>query len=148
MSESGDPFALQRFVDAQHDTYATALAELRAGRKRSHWIWFVLPQLRGLGTSAASQHYGLSGLDEARAYLAHPLLGARLAECVEALAAHAALPPQAILGEIDALKYRSCLTLFAQASAPGSVFQAALRNHFGGSPDAATLRLLGREALR
>lgn len=143
---AADPFELERFVRAQADDHATALAELRAGRKRSHWIWYVLPQLRGLGFSAMSQRYGLGGADEARAYLAHPLLGPRLLECIAALDAHAGTPPQAMLGEVDALKLRSCLTLFAHVAPPGSPFEVALQRHFGGQRDAATLRLLAQDA--
>ena len=137
-----DRWDLVRFVQAQQPSYADALAELRAGHKRTHWSWYVLPQLAGLGHSAMSQRYALSGLDEARAYLAHPLLGARLRECVAALNAHAGRRADDMLGPVDALKLHSCLTLFLQA-APGSApFQDALETFVGGAPDTATLRLL------
>jgi uncharacterized protein (DUF1810 family) len=139
---TASPQALQRFVDAQRDVHAQALAELRAGRKRGHWIWYVLPQLRGLGRSALSQEYGIAGAAEATAYLAHPLLGPRLHECVQALLEHADRPAASMLGELDALKLQSCLTLFASVSAPDSLFQRALDGFFGGAGDPATLRLL------
>jgi uncharacterized protein (DUF1810 family) len=142
LDPADDPFDLARFVAAQQDVYAQALAELRAGRKRSHWIWAVLPQLRGLGTSAMSQRYGLSGMAEARAYLAHPVLGPRLHACVAAMQSHATRSAPEILGDLDARKWRSCLTLFAQAAGPGSPFQAALERFFGGEPCGETLRRL------
>ncbi|MGE0310086.1 MAG: DUF1810 domain-containing protein [Lautropia sp.] len=139
---SDDPFDLDRFVKAQRTDYDNALAELRAGRKRTHWIWFVLPQLAGLGSSAMSSRYALSGLDEASAYLAHPLLGARLRTCVDAMNRHQGRPAAAILGEVDARKFHSCATLFAQVAEPGSPFHAALDGFFGGAPDDATLKIL------
>jgi uncharacterized protein (DUF1810 family) len=138
-----DPFDLQRFVDAQERVYGDALAELRAGRKESHWIWFVLPQLRGLGRSANAEYYGLGGLAEARAYLAHPVLGPRLRETIDVLLDHADLPASLILGPPDDMKFRSCLTLFARADPAEARFQRALEAFFGGRPDGATLRLLG-----
>lgn len=141
-----DPFALSRFVAAQARDYATALAEIRAGRKESHWIWYILPQLRGLGSSGMSVKYGIASLREARAYLAHPLLGTRLRECVGALLA---LPGGAsadrILGETDAMKLRSCLTLFRAAAGAGSCFDRALTRFYRGEPDARTLELLERQ---
>ncbi len=138
-----DPYDLARFVAAQSSNYADALAELRAGCKRTHWSWYVLPQLAGLGASAMSVRYAISGLAEARAYLAHPLLGARLRECVAAMNGHDGLAAAAILGEVDALKFHSCITLFAQVAEPGSPFHEALARYFAGVPDAATLALLG-----
>jgi uncharacterized protein (DUF1810 family) len=132
---------LDRFVDAQRDTYAAALAELRRGRKTSHWMWFVFPQIAGLGHSAMAQRYAIGSLDEARAYLAHPLLGARLRDCLAALAA---LPPttaERVFGGIDAIKLRSSLTLFIAAGG-GDDFAAALDRWYGGRPDDATLGLL------
>ena len=141
---SHDEFNLDRFVQAQEHAYASALAELRAGRKRSHWIWYVFPQLRGLGVSAMSENYGISGLAEARAYLAHPVLGPRLVECVEAMLAHAGTAAQTILGEVDALKFRSCLTLFAAADPVDPMFVQALQTFFGGQPDPRTGSLLGQ----
>lgn len=139
---SRDTFDLDRFVQAQQDNYADALSELRAGRKRTHWSWYVLPQLRGLGSSAMSVRYAISGLPEAKAYLAHPVLGARLAECVAAINQHAGIRPATLLGDIDARKFHSCITLFARASDPGSVFHQALAMHFGAQEDQATLALL------
>lgn len=138
-----DTFNLRRFLDAQRDAYPTALAELRRGRKQSHWIWFVLPQLKGLGSSGMAERYGISGLAEARAYLAHPVLGARLTECVEAILQHRGVPADVILGDLDALKFRSCLTLFAQADPSSPLFARALAQCFGGATDPRTLALLG-----
>lgn len=132
---------LGRFLEAQEDTYDAALAELKAGRKRTHWMWFIFPQLLGLGRSELAQFYAIGGLPEARAYLAHPVLGLRLIACVEAMAAHEGVSAESILGEIDALKFRSCLTLFAQA-APSPVFDGALGKFFGGERDPQTLALL------
>ena len=107
-----DPFNLTRFVEAQQRDYARALDELCAGAKRSHWIWYVFPQLRGLGRSEMAERYGISGIDEARAYLAHPLLGARLEDCVRALLSHRGRPVRQIMGSPDDLKLRSSMTLF------------------------------------
>ena len=143
---SNDPFDLDRFLEAQTSAYDTAIGELRAGRKRSHWIWFILPQLRGLGTSQMSAVYGLQSIAEARAYLAHPILGTRIRECVHTLNALPGNDAVAVLGEIDALKLRSCLTIFAEASQDESLFQQGLDKYFRGQPDAATLSLLGRAA--
>jgi uncharacterized protein (DUF1810 family) len=137
-----DPFDLARFVAAQDQVYTVALAEIRRGAKRSHWMWFIFPQIAGLGTSPMAQRYAIASLDEARAYLDHPLLGARYRECVEALQA---LPPTsavAVFGGIDATKLRSSLTLFAQI-ADDAVFEAALGRWCGGA-DPATLALLGK----
>jgi uncharacterized protein (DUF1810 family) len=135
-----DPHDLRRFVDAQARTFAHAWAELRAGRKTSHWMWFVFPQLRGLGHSAMAQRYGIASLDEARAYLEHPLLGARLAGCTQ-LVLDAAQPAADIFGSPDDLKFRSCMTLFDRASDGPGVFSEAL-GLCGKGPDPATLRLL------
>ena len=129
---------LDRFVAAQDGTFAQALAELKAGRKTGHWIWWVFPQLEGLGQSATSKRYGLRDLDEARAYLQHPVLGPRLKEAVEALGD---VDPVRVLGELDATKLRSSLTLFEAAD--GRQFaKAALDRLFGGERDPATLALL------
>ena len=143
MSDSGFP-DLVRFVDAQNSggTYASALAELRRGRKASHWMWFVLPQIAGLGQSPTAVHYGVRGLDEARAYLAHPVLGPRLLECADVLASLDATDPVEVLGGIDAVKLRSSMTLFAHAAADDETrehFTAVLDQYFGGEEDAATL---------
>ena len=145
-----DPFDLQRFVRAQADTYDRALAELRRGRKTSHWMWFVLPQVAGLGRSPLAQQYAVSGLEEARAYLQHPVLGSRLRETAEALLELAAaarsagsLPdPVAVLGEVDAVKLRSSMTLFASAADEPAPFERVLEEYFGGERDQATLARL------
>ena len=142
MATVGDPFDLGRFVAAQAPVWPDVLDELRCGRKTGHWMWFVFPQLRGLGTSATAERFGLSGVAEAQAYLAHPLLGARLREAVALVAAHGDEPPEAILGEVDAIKLRSSLTLFA-AAAPGEpAFMALLRAAYAGRPDPLTLARL------
>lgn len=142
---TADPFNLARFLKAQERDHARALSELKAGRKQTHWIWYVLPQLRGLGTSRMSEIYGLSGLAEAQAYLAHPVLGPRLVECVEAISAHRARSAEAILGSVDAMKCQSCLTLFeAAGGGAGVVFATALELHFAGGRDARTLQLVAR----
>jgi uncharacterized protein (DUF1810 family) len=135
---SADPFDLQRFVDAQDGgIYDGALAELRAGRKRGHWIWFVLPQIAGLGRSETSRHFALSGLDEARAYLAHPLLGPRLVECARALLDLPGGDPVAVLGSVDAQKLQSSMTLFDRAG-DDPVFGQVLAKYFGGRADEGT----------
>jgi uncharacterized protein (DUF1810 family) len=135
-----DPYALERFVQAQDrgGTYDTALAELRAGRKRSHWMWFVFPQIAGLGRSPMAQEYAIRSLDEARAYLDHPVLGARLRESAGVLAARSGLSASDILGGIDAIKLRSSMTLFARAAPGEPVFAAVLDRYFDGEPDPAT----------
>lgn len=137
-----DPFDLDRFVDAQARRYATALLELRRGRKRSHWIWYVFPQLRGLGFSANASLYGLTGLREAHAYVAHPVLGPRLRECVEALMTPGSPSAQEVLGELDAMKLWSSLTLFAAAVPGDPLFRAAIERHFGGQADPRTTAML------
>ena len=139
-----DPFDLQRFVDAQDSggSYDAALAELRAGAKRGHWMWFVLPQLAGLGRSATAQHYAISGLDEARAYLAHPVLGPRLRECAAALTGLDGSDPVAVLGGVDAQKLRSSMTLFEAAASDEPVFGQVLEQYFAGARDDATLTRL------
>jgi len=145
MSGTPDPHDLQRFVDAQDDlrTYDTALAELRAGRKRSHWMWFILPQLAGLGMSSTAQHFGIHGLAEARAYLAHPVLGPRLRDCARALADLDIADPVAVLGPVDALKLRSSMTLFSRAEPGEPVFRQVLEQYYDGAEDPATVSLLG-----
>ncbi|NVE01668.1 DUF1810 domain-containing protein [Massilia sp. BJB1822] len=137
----GDIFDLQRFISAQRDVYPSVLDELRAGCKRSHWMWFIFPQIAGLGHSAMAQRYALSGLDEARAYLDHALLGARLRECC-ALLLQAEHSAHAIFGATDEMKLRSSLTLFAAAAPAETLFAACLRQFFDGRPDAATLQRL------
>ena len=136
---------LGRFVDAQDrgGTYAAALAELRAGRKTSHWMWFVFPQVAGLGHSPMAQAYAIGSLQEARDYLAHPVLGPRLLECTRALLGHAGRSAQDVLGGIDALKLRSSITLFARADPDQPLFAQVLEQFYGGEPDVRTDRLLG-----
>ncbi len=134
---------LNRFVSAQAPVYEQVLRELRAGRKTSHWMWFVFPQLRGLGRSATAQLYGIASLDEACAYLADPLLGARLRECTALVNGHGGTPIGTILGSVDALKFRSSMTLFAQAALDDALYVAALDVFYDGVPDAATLALVG-----
>jgi uncharacterized protein (DUF1810 family) len=137
------PLNLSRFLEAQAPLYATALAELQAGHKRTHWIWFVLPQLRGLGSSHNATYYGIENAAEAAAYLAHPVLGARLRECVAAIMAHKDKSAHAMLGSPDDAKFRSCLTLFREVAAPDDrLWQDALDQFYAGEPDPATLRLL------
>jgi uncharacterized protein (DUF1810 family) len=138
-----DPFDLQRFVTAQDPVFETALAELRAGRKRTHWIWFVFPQLAGLGRSSTARFYGISSLVEARAYLAHPVLGPRLDLCTRIVLASESPSLHAIFGSPDDLKFRSCMTLFSQAADdPDNPFRHALDRWCGGHPDGQTLALI------
>ncbi len=132
---------LERFVDAQRDVYGDVLAELRNGRKASHWMWFVFPQFDGLGFSATSRHYAIRSLDEARAYLNHAVLGARLRECTEAVNRLEGRSAHAIFGSPDDMKFRSSMTLFDLVAEPGSLFAAALDKYFSGERDAHTLEL-------
>ncbi len=137
-----DLFALQRFVDVQAPVYEDVRRELKIGRKQSHWMWFIFPQLSALGRSSTAQFYGISSLGEAQAYLNHSLLGPRLRDCVEAILPCAGLlSPEQILGPIDSLKLRSSLTLFDQVE-PNTPFAAALAAFFGGVPDERTLAIL------
>lgn len=133
---------LSRFVEAQQSVYEQALAELRAGRKRSHWMWFVFPQIAGLGSSDMSRRYAIRSAREARAYLDHPLLGARLRESTRAILEHDGVGAEAIFGSIDAMKLRSSMTLFDRVGAESDPFAACLDAFFGGARDSATLRLL------
>jgi len=142
MSGASDRFDPERFVRAQARTYEAALAEIRSGRKRSHWMGYVFPQVAGLGVSGTSQHYAISGAAEARAYLAHPVLGPRLVECVEAVLKVEGRSAREIFGSPDDRKLRSCATLFAQVSPPGSVFERLLEKYYEGEQDARTLELL------
>jgi uncharacterized protein (DUF1810 family) len=139
-----DPFDLMRFVRAQEGTYDQALSELKLGRKRSHWIWWIFPQLDGLGFSPITKRFSIKSEDEARAYLAHPILGPRLIECAEAIVSVQGKSARDILGSPDDLKLKSCATLFAQVSPLGSVFEQILEKFYSGEGDAATLRLLTR----
>lgn len=135
---------LERFVAAQEGVYPRALAELRRGRKESHWMWFVFPQIAGLGTSPTARRYAIASADEARAFLAHPLLGARLRDCTAAILAHRERGAEAIFGPVDAMKLRSSMTLFEAVADDPAPFAAALSAFHGGERDAATLRLIGR----
>jgi uncharacterized protein (DUF1810 family) len=140
-----DPFHLRRFVSAQQPTYTQALSELRAGRKRSHWMWFVFPQLDGLAFSPTSKLYSIKSFEEAEAYLAHPVLGPRLLECAEAVLQVEGRTAHDIFGSPDDLKLKSSATLFAAVSPSGSVFERLLGKYFDGARDHKTLRLLGLE---
>jgi uncharacterized protein (DUF1810 family) len=141
-----DPFALERFVAAQDQggTYDAAVAELRFGRKRSHWMWFVFPQIAGLGQSPISRRYAISSLDEAKAYLAHPVLGPRLIECAGILTGLETRSAEEVFGDIDAMKLRSSMTLFVRADPANPVFRQVIDAYFAGTPDPATERLLSR----
>jgi uncharacterized protein (DUF1810 family) len=142
MSTRSDPYELERFVDAQDDDYERALAEIRRGRKQSHWMWYVFPQFDGLGVSATSRRYAIKSVAEARAFLAHPVLGPRLLECAEAVLRVDGRTATEIFGDPDNLKLQSCATLFASVSPADSVFHRLLEKYFGGALDARTLRLI------
>ena len=137
---TNDPYDLERFVLAQEagETYASAVAELRAGRKIGHWMWFVFPQIAGLGLSSMSRRYAISSLEEARRYLAHPILGERLRECARILTELEGKTAQAVFGSTDAMKLRSSMTLFARAAPESPLFRAVLDRYFGGLADEAT----------
>jgi uncharacterized protein (DUF1810 family) len=137
-----DPYNLARFLAAQEPVYAQALTELSQGRKRTHWMWFILPQLAGLGLSETSRRYAIQNLDEARAYLAHPVLGVRLRECTTTLLGVTGRSAHDIFGSPDDLKLRSSATLFTQVSPPDSLFHQLLDRYFGGQADSRTLELL------
>ena len=143
-----DPFSLQRFLDAQHRAFAQVCAELRAGRKNrgSHWMWFIFPQLSGLGSSPTNLFYSISGLEEARAYLNHPILGPRLIECCGLVMQIQGRPIHEIFGHPDELKFRSSLTLFALATSDNQPFKAALEKYYEGEMDLLTLQLLRRQS--
>jgi uncharacterized protein (DUF1810 family) len=134
---------LQRFLDAQAPVISTVMAELAAGEKRTHWMWFVFPQLAALGRSGTAKFYGLADLDEARAYLEHPVLGERLRACTRAVLAHRDRSAHAIFGTPDDLKFRSCVTLFGLAAPDEPLFRDALAAFYGGEADAATVELVG-----
>ena len=140
-----DPYDLERFVDAQKSNYPQALTELRAGKKSSHWSWYVLPQLQGLGSSPMSVRYAISGLAEAKAYLDHPVLGARLNETIGALNAHNGLSASRILGDIDAQKLRSCLTLFSKVAGTNPLFRDTLAKYFPAGEDPSTITILKQQ---
>jgi uncharacterized protein (DUF1810 family) len=135
---------LNRFVEAQARDYARAIAELRAGRKATHWMWYVLPQLRGLGSSSMATFYGIESAAEAEAYLAHPVLGPRLEACVAAMNALDESDPASVLGHVDAAKFRSCLTLFRAIAPEHPGFAQALDKFYGGVPDDRTLAMLAQ----
>lgn len=137
-----DPYQLARFVSAQQGTYDQAVAELRRGRKTGHWIWYVFPQIAGLGMSPTSQRYAIGSLDEARAYLEHPVLGPRLIQAASVLLGNTESTAEQILGELDAMKVRSSMTLFQRAQPDEPVFGRVLDRFFEGIPDAETLRRL------
>jgi uncharacterized protein (DUF1810 family) len=145
-SPGPDPFDLSRFLEAQDPIYADALSEIRAGRKRTHWMWFVFPQAIGLGTTHTAQHYAIRSMDEARAYLAHPTLGHRLRECAETLLRVRGKSVSEIFGPPDDLKLRSSMTLFASVAEEDSVFEEVLERYFGSNPDPLTLRFIDRGA--
>ena len=140
-----DQYDLDRFVQGQRESYQRALAEIKAGRKRTHWMWYIFPQVEGLGSSPTAKRYSIRSLDEARAYLAHPVLGPRLVECSEAALALPDTSAHDVFGSPDDCKLRSSATLFALVSPPGSVFERLLDKYFHGERDANTLRLLGIE---
>jgi uncharacterized protein (DUF1810 family) len=137
-----DPYNLSRFVEAQVESYDQALSEIRRGRKQSHWMWYIFPQIDGLGFSATSRRYSIKSLDEAKAYLCHPVLGPRLIECAEAALGVEGRSAYEIFGSPDDMKLRSCATLFASVSSPGSVFEKLLGKFFQDEQDNKTLRLL------
>jgi uncharacterized protein (DUF1810 family) len=142
--DKGDPYDLTRFVQGQAPIYDMALGELRSGRKRSHWMWFIFPQFAGLGASAMSAHYAVKSAAEAVAYLSHPVLGPRLVECCNAVIGVEGRSAFEIFGSPDDMKLRSCATLFAQVSPPGSVFERVLARYFPEGPDERTLGLLAQ----
>ena len=139
---SNNPSGLSRFVEAQDKVYDQVLSELRSGRKTSHWMWFIFPQFAGLGSSDVSQFYAIKSMDEARAYLQHPILGPRLIECSEAVLSVKHRSAHEIFGSPDDMKLKSCMTLFANISPAGSVFEKVLDQYYNGERDSRTLRLI------
>ena len=137
-----DPFHLSRFMSAQEGVYQNVLAELRSGQKRTHWMWFIFPQISGLGSSGMAKHYAIKSEEEARQYLAHPVLGARLLECAKTVFAIEGRTVSQIFGYPDDVKLRSCLTLFGYVAGPQSIFDNVLDKYFNGEKDGVTLRLL------
>jgi uncharacterized protein (DUF1810 family) len=140
---AGDPYDLDRFLSAQADSYEAALSEIRNGQKITHWMWYIFPQIDGLASSATSKHFAIKSIEEARAYLEHPILGPRLLECAEAALAVDGKSARSIFGSPDDLKLRSCATLFACVTPAGSVFERLLDKYYRGERDGSTLRLLG-----
>ncbi len=143
-SDRSDPYDLNRFISAQEGVYGRALAELREGLKRSHWMWYIFPQIEGLGHSPTTRHYSIKSLEEARQYLAHPVLGARLKECAEAVVAVSGRSASDIFGHPDDWKLQSSMTLFELVSGPGSVFARVLDKYYQGKRDARTLQIVGK----
>jgi uncharacterized protein (DUF1810 family) len=143
VSTKEDPYKLIRFVRAQEPDYDQALAEIKSGRKRTHWMWYIFPQIDGLAFSSTSKFYAIKSIDEARAYLDHPVLGPRLLECAEAVLQIEGRSAAEIFGSPDDLKLKSCATLFASNLPPGSVFDRLLSKYYGGERDTKTLQLLG-----
>jgi uncharacterized protein (DUF1810 family) len=142
MSVSDDPYDLNRFLQAQSGDYAQALSEIKAGRKRSHWMWYIFPQIDGLGFSSMSQRYAIKSVTEAKAYLDHPMLGPRLVEIAEAALSVEGRSAHDIFGSPDDMKLKSCATLFARVSPPDSVFSRLLDKYFRGERDGKTLGLM------
>jgi uncharacterized protein (DUF1810 family) len=140
-----DPYDLQRFISAQESVIDDVIHELKAGEKKTHWMWFVFPQIHGLGRSEIAKHYAISSKEEALAYLSHPVLGARLNQCVCILADLSGRSAEQIFGSTDAMKFRSSMSLFASVSADGNIFEAALSKYYDGRPDQATLEILRRD---
>ena len=140
-----DLFSLQRFVDAQENIYSAVCSELQSGMKRSHWMWFIFPQIAGLGSSPTAQHFAISSLDEAKAYLQHPVLGPRLIECTDLVNQISGRSIHDIFGYPDDMKFRSSMTLFAKAASDNTTFRQALQKYFAGRDDDRTLELLGLE---
>jgi uncharacterized protein (DUF1810 family) len=141
-TDTGDPYDLARFVRAQEYNYQEALSEIRNGRKRSHWMWYVFPQFHGLGSSPTTRRFAIKSIEEAEAYLRHPLLGPRLLECCEAAVSVEGSSALDVFGSPDDMKLRSCATLFSRVSPGGSVFERLLDRYFGGERDDKTLRLI------
>ncbi len=140
-----DPYDLDRFVEEQERVIASVLSDLKQGRKRGHWMWFIFPQLRGLGHSETSRYFGIASLQEAVAYLRHSILGPRLVSCTELVNAVNGRSAEDIFGDIDAMKFRSCMTLFAQAAPDNQVFTIALNKYFGGESDSLTIDYLRQQ---
>jgi uncharacterized protein (DUF1810 family) len=145
-ANASDPYDLNRFLQAQQNAYQRALSEIRSGRKRSHWMWYIFPQYDGLGFSSTSKRYAIKSVAEAEAYLRHSVLGPRLVECAEAVLGVEGRSASEVFGSPDDIKLRSCVTLFAAVSPPGSVFERVLEKFFRGVRDEKTLRLMGVES--
>jgi uncharacterized protein (DUF1810 family) len=143
-SNRSEPYDLNRFISAQEGVYERALAELRSGLKRSHWMWYIFPQIEGLGHSPTTRQYSIKSLEEARQYLAHPVLGARLVECAEAVLAVQGQSASDIFGHPDDWKLQSSLTLFKLVAGPGSVFERVLDKYYQGKQDSRTLQIVGK----